>query len=153
STNDQCELHTGEITAQFYASTGGAKLPSEQIHQVPDHRYPYERCFGRFPWLVYKNLGHGQIATTATVFDSPVPLEGDLRESSLLGPSVMTQNHGVFDVDGDGILDAVVRARDADMNANLPPWWWYVWRGDGTGRFESVRHLFSARDYGAVSQS
>jgi RHS repeat-associated protein len=153
STDDQCELHAGEISAQFYASTGGSKVPTEGAHQAPQHRYPYERCFGRFPWLVYKNLGNGQIATTATVFDSPVPLEGDLGDSSLVGPSVMSQNHGVFDVDGDGLLDAVVRARDADMNSNLPPWWWYVWRGDGTGRFESVRHLFSARDYGAVSQS
>jgi RHS repeat-associated protein len=110
----------------------------------PQFRAPYSRCEGLYPWFVYKNLGNGHFATTPVIKYQPVPLESDTGDSAMMGPAIASQNHGILDFDGDGILDAVARPRSS---SDLDPYvnWWYVWLGDGTGGFRPKRYTFPTR--------
>ncbi len=108
------------------------------------HRAPYMRCEGLYPWFIYWNRGNGTFATTPTVKYQPIPLESETGDSSLNGPSVMSKDHSVFDVDGDGSLDALVHGE----KLNGSPHGWYVWLGDGSGGFLPRRYFFPTRDNG-----
>ena len=66
-------------------------------------------------------------------------LESDFGDSSLVGPGIATQKHGVLDFDGDGVLDAIVRPNDPKASH------WFVWLGDGDGGFASRRYTFPTR--------
>jgi RHS repeat-associated protein len=108
------------------------QAPGSPHHPTPPNE-PYERCEGLYPWMIYKNLGRGTFATTATIKYSPVPLESDNGDSATSGPSITSTGHGIFDFDGDGRLDAV----KLDEQGNT----WQVWRGDGTGGFDGRVHV------------
>ena len=106
---------------------------------------PYSRCEGLYPWLIYWNRGDGNFASTATVKYQPVPLESDGGDSNVTGPSVVSADHTIMDIDGDGTLDAVVRGDDKP--SSNPNGWW-VWLGDGTGGFHGRRYFFPTRPHG-----
>jgi RHS repeat-associated protein len=109
-------------------------------------RYPYERCEGLHPWFIYWNQGAGQFATTPTIKYQPVPLESSSGDSSLGGGLGMTsENHAIIDFDGDGMLDAVVRATKQLQASWTSGAAWQVWLGDGTGGFSPRRIPFPTR--------
>lgn len=98
------------------------------------------RC-GRYPWMIYDNQGGGTLAGLASasprIVYQPVPLESDSGDSSF-GGEVAATNHGIIDVDGDGLLDAVVRGTtytEAEAPTTTPPTAWHVYPGDGAGGF------------------
>jgi RHS repeat-associated protein len=98
-------------------------------------RSPHERC-GRYPWMIYENLGNGQLDSSPRKILSPVPLESDNGDSPSGGGGFSSSKHAVIDIDGDGYLDAVVVAAffdDPDVESS--PMFWFVWKGDGTGAF------------------
>ena len=80
--------------------------PSTPFTALPNNWGSYTMCHGMYPWMIYKNLGNGQFATTPTIKYAPVPLESDLGDSSITS-SVIGQYQGMFDIDGDGIPDIV----------------------------------------------
>ncbi|MFN0246110.1 MAG: toxin TcdB middle/N-terminal domain-containing protein [Kofleriaceae bacterium] len=116
---------------------GGSYTPS---------RTPYTRCDGLYPWVIFKNQGNGVFATTPIIKYQPIPLESDTGDSSLHGPSMTAQHHGILDFDGDGILDAVVHGK---IWALSNPDAIFVWLGDGTGGFGPKRYTFPTRPKGA----
>ncbi|MGJ0492828.1 toxin TcdB middle/N-terminal domain-containing protein [Methylobacter sp.] len=105
---------------------------------IPTFKSPYTRCEGLYPWFIYKNQGNGVFATTPVIKYQPVQLESDFGDSSLFGPAIAAQYHGVLDFDGDGILDAIVRPSSSAS-------YWFVWLGDGTGGFAPRRYTFPTR--------
>ncbi len=132
---------------------------------------PYEKC-GGFPWWVYKNLGNGQLASTASVKIQPQPLESDGADSTLVGqPSGL--GYGMADIDGDGMAD-MLNSPLADSStdpalakANSPsqtylrkaqPSYWQVFTNDGTGQFVTGRpgrypHLFRTPRNAEINRS
>ncbi|MBX3159707.1 MAG: hypothetical protein KF773_27300 [Deltaproteobacteria bacterium] len=111
----------------------------------PPVQEPYMRCQGLYPWFIYKNTGNGTFATTPEIKYQPLPLESDSGDSNTTGPSLTSQNHGILDFDGDGILDAVARPRGVENQTQW--WWWFVWPGDGNGGFGPRRYVFPSRNY------
>ena len=105
-------------------------------------RGPYMRCEGLYPWLIYKNTGNGNFATTALVKYQPIPLESASGDSSFGGPGVASESHAIMDFDGDGWLDAIARDAKLDGTGSIA---WQVWLGDGTGGFGTKRYLFLTR--------
>ena len=101
------------------------------------------RCEGLYPWFIYKNQGNGTFPAVPDVKYQPVPLESDGGDSSLYSSSFQSQNHGVFDFDGDGILDGVLHGKEAGSSGN--PDGWYVWLGDGTGAIGPKRYYVPTR--------
>ncbi|MEZ4398587.1 MAG: toxin TcdB middle/N-terminal domain-containing protein [Kofleriaceae bacterium] len=93
---------------------------------------------GGYPWMVYTNQGGGTLASQAQIIYQPVPLESDSGDSSFGGRGVSSAKHAIQDFDGDGDLDAVVAGRGP---VYLPGFsqpdilWWFVFLGDGTGKF------------------
>jgi YD repeat-containing protein len=116
----------------------------------PTIRGPYTRCEGLYPWIIYKNLGNGTLATTPTIKYMPLPLEAEQAEANFSGPVWTSQRHAVMDFDGDGRIDLVVHPRGLDSQISNV-WWWYVWLGDGSGGVEPTRHLFQSRIDGSIS--
>jgi len=127
----------------FLARPSGTGTPA-----ATPHRAPYTRCEGLYPWFIYWNRGDGVFATTPTVKYQPIPLESETGDSSLNGPAVISKDHAVLDVDGDGILDGVAHGQEAP-NGN--PHGWYVWLGDGSGGFHPRRYFFPTRDNGGTN--
>ncbi|HUQ01613.1 MAG TPA: toxin TcdB middle/N-terminal domain-containing protein [Kofleriaceae bacterium] len=107
------------------------------------NRKPYERCEGRYPWLIYRNLGAGSFASTPDVKYQPVPLESDNGDSSLTGPAIASTNHAVMDFDGDGALDAVVHP-DSAIPSGVPGGY-QVFLGDRSGQFGPTPYFFPTR--------
>ncbi|MGE3543578.1 MAG: toxin TcdB middle/N-terminal domain-containing protein [Kofleriaceae bacterium] len=101
-------------------------------------RQPYTRCEGLFPWFIYKNQGNGVLASAPIIKYSPVPLESDTGDSAFGGRGISSTNYAVTDFDGDGFLDAVLRAGTGAQA-------YYVWLGDGTGGFGTKRYTFVTR--------
>lgn len=106
-------------------------------------RAPYTRCGGLYPWFIYKNQGNGTFATTPVIKYQPVPLESDVGDSNIAGPGIMAGHHGIMDIDGDGVPDALVGPRVFNSNN---PILWSVWLGDGTGGFGLKRYEFPTHD-------
>jgi RHS repeat-associated protein len=132
------------------ASTGCANViakgvpgPDGAPPASPLQRWPYQRCEGKYPWLIYKNLGQGQFATSPTIKYQPIPLESSSGDSNFTGPKITSQNHSLTDFDGDGWLDALLRRESGGSGA----WDWWIWLGDGTGGFQGKRYLFPTRDF------
>ncbi len=113
-----------QLATTVYSLPGAPSAPSMQ-------REPYQRCEGLYPWVIYENQG-GTFATTPVIKYSPVPLESASGDSNISGPSITSIDHTIADLDGDGILDA------AQLKSGTQAW--QVWRGDGTGGFESKRY-------------
>ncbi|MCP4903218.1 MAG: hypothetical protein GY906_40165 [bacterium] len=98
---------------------------------------------GRYVWRWYKNVD-GVLSSQRQLTMSPIPLTANSGDSGFgNGPLSSSSLHGLFDITGDGFMDAI--ARDAaSMLASqegLPPGdiydpkSWYVWPGDGQGNF------------------
>ena len=118
-----------------------AALPTDSPGARPS-RAPYMRCEGLYPWLIYKNLGNGQFATSPSVKYQPVPLESNSGDSSFSSATIASESHAVMDFDGDGWLDALVRETKADGTGSYA---WQLWLGDGTGGFASTVYVFPTR--------
>ncbi len=114
---------------------------------------PLQVCGGRYPWMVYRNVG-GQLsglpsATSLTnngaqgnpdILHQPIPLESEDGDASTFGPGVggfSSGWHVVQDVDGDGHLDAALIAPGAGVESNpaMAHSTLSVFRGNGKGGF------------------
>jgi len=111
-------------------------------------RKPYERCEGLYPWFIYRNLGNGTFAPTATVKYQPVPLESASGDSNFSGPMIASESRAIMDFDGDGWQDAIVRDTGLDGNGSL---FWQVFRGDGTGGFTGKSYRVPTRPINCLS--
>jgi len=109
----------------------------------PKTQAPYTRCEGLYPWFIFRNGGNGTFPTIPEVKYQPVPLESDGGDSALYSSGLQSQNHGVFDFDGDGVLDGVVHGKELPEAPN--PDGWYVWLGDGTGALGPKRYYVPTR--------
>ena len=89
-------------------------------------RFP-QKYDGRYVWRWYRNLGNGQFSSDPTFVAAPIPLEviGDI---ALPNDDIHEVQTGLYDIDGDGHLDAVWTNPDGAE--------WHVWLGDGTGSFQ-----------------
>jgi hypothetical protein len=127
-----CSLHLGGVCngagSDEIACESGSGIP---VDGACDRlRYPHERC-GRYPWMIYENLGAGQLATVPRITLSPVPLESDNGDSPATavphkGLGFASSVHAITDLDGDGLVDAVVGPTSS-------PALWYVWKGTADG--------------------
>lgn len=108
-------------------------------------RFPYQMCYGRYPWFIFKNRGNGEFDDTPIIKYQPLPLESDSGDSSIVSVGVAAQNHGILDIDGDGRVDGIARGVDNDGNSQAA--WWQIWANDGTGglahRFYVPHRLFA----------
>ena len=84
---------------------------------------------GWYIWRWYRNTGSGQFSRTPSFVASPIPLE-IVGETPLPNDWFHEDQSGLFDLDGDGHLDAVWVAPDEET--------WLFWRGDGSGGFEGM---------------
>ena len=125
-----------KITARVPPGGGGSPTASQA---------PYTRCEGLYPWFIFRNSGNGTFPATPVVKYQPIPLESDQGDSALSGPSLASQHHGVFDVDGDGVLDGVAQGKE--LGAGNPDGW-YAWLGDGTGGIGPKRYFLPTRPTG-----
>ncbi|HPH66850.1 MAG TPA: SpvB/TcaC N-terminal domain-containing protein, partial [Kofleriaceae bacterium] len=132
---------------------------------------PYGKC-GGYPWWIYKNLGNGQLAATASVKIQPQPLESDGADSTLVG-NVSSLGHGMVDIDGDGLVDLLaIASSDASTHPKLAqsanptqtqtiqaqPGYWQVFPNNGAGQFVTERpglhaHLFRTPRNAEISRS
>ncbi len=126
------------------ANANDANTPPVQTGAMTSQRHPYALC-GRYPWFIFKNRGNGNFSDTPIIKYQPVPLESDTGDSALTGPGVAATRHGVVDIDGDGLVDGIVQARDLDQLAHS--WWWYVWLNDGTGGLGPTRFIWEGREH------
>jgi hypothetical protein len=121
-----------------------ATTPEPTGASCPAETRPQRRC-GRYPWMIYDHSGGG-LASTPRILYQPVPLESDTGDSSF-GATVGATNHGILDLDGDGVLDAIVRGRtyqDSENQAQFASPFWGVFPGDGAGGF--VTSAYSVPD-------
>ncbi len=100
---------------------------------------------GAYVWRWYKNTA-GTLATTHNLTLSPIPLVANGGDSTLGHGNLSSGSaHGLYDITGDGFIDAISIFFDehwSDLkypptpNAvrNINAWW--VWPGDGKGGFE-----------------
>jgi len=150
--DDDCQLHVGSFLASqgpVGQSTNGADLPPPSTMVAT--RQPYKMCNNLYPWFIFKNLGNGRFSDTPAIKYQPLPLESDAGDSAITGAGVSATNQGVLDLDGDGRLDGIVNARDADQHAE--PYWWFVWPGDGTGGLGPKRYVWTGRIHASISGS
>ena len=136
-----CELEIGQLQLGPTGSPGNTGTPSTHKPE----RYPYKMCNQLYPWFIFKNHGNGNFSDTPVIKYQPTPLESDSGDSSLVGPFRSSQSDAVIDIDGDGLLDAVGRGRDADNKS--AGWWWHVWLNDGTGGMGPIRYTWTSRTY------
>jgi RHS repeat-associated protein len=102
----------------------------------------HSRC-GKYPWLVYKNLGGGNFATTPTIKMQPAPLESESGDSALSGGhSIPGVSQSVFDIDGDGYPDYI--ARPLFTGQTNPVEMWMVFLNDGTGQLKRAHTTLPA---------
>jgi RHS repeat-associated protein len=94
---------------------------------------PYTMCNGMYPWFIYKNHGNGIFGVQTEgaplpdqIKYQPVSLETTTGDSSLTS-SIVGQTQGMFDIDGDGYIDAVT-AHPSNPNV------WRVYRNDHSGQ-------------------
>lgn len=99
-----------------------------------DTGQPYTMCGHMFPWFVYRNKGNGVFGTLQSgkpipdeIHYEPIPLETTSGDSSVTSTPI-GQTQGWFDIDGDGLNDAVTA--DAHENPDL----WKVFINDGKGQ-------------------
>jgi hypothetical protein len=132
---NQCENDAPEKACDDLMNGIAAKYDPNSTPPPPSmtSRGAYQRCEGLYPWMIYKNLGNGSFSSTASIKYMPVPLESDGGDSNIIGPAFVGQRKGIFDFDGDGVLDAVER-----YDGTL--WSWHVWLGDGTGGVQPTRY-------------
>jgi RHS repeat-associated protein len=119
----------GDLTTSVYS------MPGKPISPPAPQRTPYQRCEGLYPWFIYENQGNGTFLTTPRIIYSPVELESSTGDSPVFAPFVVSKDHAIMDLDGDGIIDAA-KLDEAGKN-------WQIWLGDGTGAFEPHRYVFS----------
>lgn len=93
-----------------------------------------ERFGTGYVWRVYENFGGGRLASEPQLVVSPIPLTGagaDGFWNPSVRPGVIWSDsgelEGLFDLDGDGHVDAVEDGGTA----------WKVWRGNGRGGFDA----------------
>lgn len=126
-----------------YMAGGGDdnQTPSGSPQGCPS--FDFVRAFklpcGLYPWTIYRNLGQGVIDfdNPETILQ-PVPLESDSGDSSVSAGNFWGRQHAIFDFDGDGAADALIRARyyaDPVPPPGVPPFWWWGYLGDGNGGF------------------
>jgi RHS repeat-associated protein len=131
-----CELFEGVNGIPNTASLNCEHEEQNQPKGCDRARVPHQKC-GRYPWMIYENLGGGQFSNQYTLTYSPVPLESDNGDSPSGGGSFTSSGHAIIDLDGDGHLDAVAKgwmpAEDIGVANGRP--YWFVWKGDGTGEF------------------
>jgi RHS repeat-associated protein len=138
---DDCELEIGQLQLGATGDPGNTGTPSTHKPE----RYPYKMCNQLYPWFIFRNRGNGNFSDTPVIKYQPTPLESDSGDSSLVGPFRSSQNDAVIDIDGDGLLDAVARGRDADNQSAA--WWWHVWLNDGAGGMGPTRYTWTSRTY------
>jgi YD repeat-containing protein len=119
----------GDLTTSVYS------MPGQPISPPAPERTPYQRCEGLYPWFIYENQSNGTFLPMPRIIYSPVELESSTGESPAFAPFVVSKDHAIMDIDGDGIIDAA-KLDEAGKN-------WQIWLGDGTGAFEPRRYVFS----------
>lgn len=111
---------------------GGADedtCPYAPVREPQDHN-------GKYVWHWWKNED-GVLSSDRQTTLSPIPLNANSGDSSVgHGSLVSSQQHGLFDINGDGFLDAVsIDGTPGDLADDYDPRSWLVWPGDGTGSF------------------
>ena len=91
---------------------------------------------GKYVWHWWKNEG-GTLSSTRQTTLSPIPLNSNSGDSSLgHGPLVSSPQTGLFDINGDGFIDAIsIDRTPSDLGGDMDPLSWFVWPGDGSGTF------------------
>ena len=121
--NDDSPLASGGCLSEEQKEPGNGECTDPQA--------AYMHC-GGYPWMIYWNQGHGQLAGTPDIKYEPIQLETDAGDSSVGGSDRLGQDSAITDLDGDGYLDGLSR-----LDAPGVTLWW-VFRGDGSGQLQRV---------------
>ncbi len=109
---------------------GGIECPFAETRNPEKHN-------GKYVWHWWKNEA-GVLSDQRRLTLSPIPLNANSGDSSIgYGPLSTGAEHGLFDITGDGFIDAIsVDSTDyLDQTQDLNAHSWLVWPGDGKGNF------------------